>query len=148
MTIEQRGSIGHAGWLVAAVVAAAAAAGCDLRPSAPESRAEYFVEKLVLEPQALDDLRAVAVLPESGQPDDLLADVATAAAITYLRARTQFDADLGFHVAGTARPADDERRVEVVVSDGIAVGARQTVRFNVELKKIGDDWRVVRLRAD
>lgn len=148
MIIDQRGSIGHAGWLVAAIAAAAVAGGCDVRPSAPESRAEYFVKKLVLEPRALDDLRAVALLPESAMPDDLLTDVPTETAVTYLRARTQFDAELGFHVAGTARPAVDERRVEVVVSEGIAVGTHQTVRFSVDLRKVGDDWRVVRLRAD
>lgn len=148
MMIVGRGTIGHYGWFVAAMFAAAVG-GCGLlRPSAPESRAEYFVKKLVLEPQALDDLRAVAVVPESAAPEDLLADVPTRTAITYLRARTQFDADLGFHVAGSARPAADERRVEVVVSEGVAVGARQTVRFSVELKKVGDDWRVVRLHAD
>jgi len=148
MTIVGRGNIGHHGWLVVAMVAAAIG-GCGLlRPSAPESRAEYFIKKLVLEPRAHSDLRAVAVLAESAVPDDLLADVPTRTAVTYLRARTRFDADLGFHVAGSARPAADERRVEVVVSEGLAVGPRQTVRFSVELKKVGDDWRVVRLRAD
>jgi hypothetical protein len=148
MTIVGRGNIGHHGWLVVAMVVAAIG-GCGLlRPSAPESRAEYFIKKLVLEPQAVDDLRAVAVLPESAAPDDLLADVSTRTAVTYLRARTQLDTDLGFHVAGSARPAADERRVEVVVSEGLAVGVRPTVRFSVELKKAGGDWRVVRLRAD
>ena len=147
MMIDQRSSVGHAGWLVAAVVAAAAG-GCDFRPSAPETRAEYFVEKLVREPQALEDLRAVSDLPETGAPDDLLADLPTHTAVMYLRARAQFDAELGFHVAGTARPASDVRRVDVVVSEGIAVANRQAVRFNVELKKIGEDWRVVRVRAD
>jgi hypothetical protein len=148
MTIVGRGTLGHYGWLAAAMVSAAVS-GCGLlRPSAPESRAEYFIEKLVLEPQAVDDLRAVAVLPEAGAPDDLLADVPTRTAVTYLRARARFEAELRFHVAGSARPAADERRVEVVVSEGLAVGARQTVRFSVDLKQVDDDWRVVRLHAD
>lgn len=148
MTIVGRGSTGHYGWLATAMLVAVLG-GCELlRPGAPESRAEYFIKKLVLEPQAIDDLRAVAVLPSTAVPDDLLADVPTRTAVAYLRARTQFDADLGFHAAGSARPAVDESRVEVVVSEGLAVGVRQTVRFSVELKKVGDDWRVVRLRAD
>lgn len=148
MTIDPRGGIRPAGWLAAAIAAAVAAGGCDVRPSAPESRAEYFVRKLVREPQALADLRAVAALPESGAPDDLLADLPTRTALTYLRARARLGADLGVHVAGTVTPAPDERRVEVVVSEGLAIGARPTVRFSVELRRTGDDWRVVRLRAD
>lgn len=148
MTIVGRATVGHHGWFAAAVLAAAVG-GCDLlRPSAPESRAEYFVRKLVLEPQALDDLRAVAVLPASAAPDALLADVSTRTAVTYLRARTQFDGRLRFNVAGSATPAPDERRVEVVVTEGIAVGTRQTVRFSVDLRRIDGDWRVARLRAD
>lgn len=148
MLIVGRGNFGHCGWLAAAVVAATVG-GCDLmRPSAPESRAEYFIRKLVLEPQALDDLRAVAQLPENASPDDLLADVPTRTAVAYLRARATFDAEPRLHAAASSSPAADERRVEVVVTEGLAVGAHQAVRFSVDLRRVGSDWRVVRLRAD
>lgn len=148
MSMPEHSSLGRIGWLAAATAATLAAGGCDARPSAPETRAEYFVRKMVREPQALEDLRAVALLPESGRPDELIADLPAHTAVTYLRARARLGAELGFHVAGTLQPAVDERRVDVVVSEGLGLGATPTVRFSVELRRVGGDWRVARLRAD
>lgn len=122
-------------------------AACGLRPSAPESRAEYFVQKLVQSPEATDDLRAVTQLAAGEGPDSLVQDVPTRTALTYLRARARLGAKLGFHVAGASRSEPERRVVEVVASEALAVGA-DTVRFQVELQKLDGDWRVVHLHAD
>jgi len=122
---------------------------CDSRPSAPESRAEYFVEKLISEPQAVEELRSVARLAEGESPDSLANDLPTRTALTYLRARQRLGAKFGLRVAGTQRPAADSRVVSVVVSEGAAVlNESAAVRFQVELQKQEDVWLVTRLRSD
>lgn len=148
MMAARHGAILRAGRLLLGLACVAGFAGCDFRPSAPESRAEYFVEKLVREPQALDDLRAVAQLAEGEGPEALVRDIPTRTAVTYLRARLRLGADLGFHVAGLARDAPDRKLVNVSVSEGLAVGAADSVRFQVEMVRAGADWRVARLHAD
>jgi hypothetical protein len=143
-----RGAIRQVGRLVAALAAVAVVAGCDWRPSAPENRAEYFIEKFIHEPQALEDLRAVTQLPGAAGPEQLVTDAPTRTAVTYLRARARLGAKLGIHAAGTTQTATDRRRVRVVVTEGVAVGRADAVRFDVELQKTGEDWRVVSLGAD
>jgi hypothetical protein len=137
------------GRLLVGLLCGIAVGACDFRPSAPESRAEYFVEKLISEPQAVEELRSVARLAEGESPDSLANDLPTRTALTYLRARQRLGAKFGLHVAGTQRPAADKRVVNVVVSEGAAVlkeGA--AVRFQVELQKQEDAWLVTRLRSD
>jgi len=138
-----------AGRLLVALLCGIAVGACNFRPSAPESRAEYFVEKLVREPQAVEDLRSVARLAEGESPDTLAGDLPTRTALIYLRARQRLGAKLGLHVAGTLRPAPDRRVVSVVVSEGTAVlNEGSAVRFQVELQKLEDAWLVTRLRSD
>jgi len=138
-----------AGRLLVGLLCGMAAGACDFRPSAPESRAEYFVEKLIREPQAVDELRGIAQLAEGESPDSLAHDLPTRTALTYLRARQRLGAKFGLHVAGTQRPAPDSRVVSVVVSEGTAVlNEVAAVRFQVELQKQEDAWLVTRLRSD
>jgi hypothetical protein len=138
-----------AGRLLVGLLCGIAAVACDLRPSAPENRAEYFVEKLIREPQAVEELRSVARLAEGESPDALANDLPTRTALTYLRARHHLGAKFGLRVAGSQRPATDSRVVSVVVSEGTAVlNEGAAVRFQVELQKQEDAWLVTRLRSD
>lgn len=135
--------------LLVGLLCGMAAGACDFRPSAPESRAEYFVEKLIREPLPEEELRGVARLAEGESPDTLAHDLPTRSALAYLRARQRFDAKFGLHVAGTQRPTPDKRVVSVVVSEGAAVlNERTAVHFQVELQKQEDAWLVTRLRSD
>lgn len=137
-----------AGRVLAALVCVAGLAGCDFRPSAPESRAGYFVEKLVVEPEAAEDLRAVAWLAEDQSPEVLIGDIPTRTAIVFLRARTRLGHKPGFHLGETTRPAPEKRTVFVYASEGGTVGKAETVRFQVEMELRDNEWRVVRLQAD
>ncbi|HJW81873.1 MAG TPA: hypothetical protein VJ396_06465 [Acidiferrobacterales bacterium] len=138
-----------AGRLLVGLLCGIVVVACDFRPSAPESRAEYFVEKLIREPQAVEELRSVARLAEGESPDALANDLPTRTTLTYLRARQRLGAKFGLHVAGTQRPTPDNRAVTVVVSEGTAVLNEGTaVRFQVELQKQEDAWLVTRLRSD
>ena len=136
------------GWALVGLLCGIALGACDVRPSAPESRAQYFVEKLIREPQSAD-LRSVARLAESESPDVFVTDLPTRTALTYLRARQRLGAQFGFHVAGTRRPTADTRVVSVVVSEGVAaLNEGMSVRFQVELQKQEDVWLVTRLHSD
>jgi hypothetical protein len=149
MNTGRHGVARRTGRVLVGLLCGIAAAACDFRPSAPESRAEYFVEKLIHEPQAVEELRGVARLAQDESPDSLANDLPTRTALTYLRARQRLGAKFGLHVAGTQRPAPDNRVVNVVVSEGAAVLNEGTaVRFQVELQKQEDAWLVTRLRSD
>lgn len=138
-----------AGRLLVGLLCGMAAAACDFRPSAPESRAEYFVERLIQVPQPVEALRSVARLADDASPDSLVHGLPTRAALNYLRARWRLGAKFGLHVAGTQRPSADLRVASVVVSEGAAVlNKRAAVRFKVELQKQNDAWLVTRLRSD
>jgi len=138
-----------AGQLLAGLLCGIAASACDFRPSAPESRAEYFVEKLIHEPQAEDELRSVMRLAEGQSPDSLANDPLTRNTLTYLRARQRLGATFGLHVAGSQKPAPDTRVVSVVVSESAAaLNEGAAMRLQVELQKQEDTWLVTRLRSD
>lgn len=125
-------------------------AACTLqRPSAPESRAEYFVKKFIFEPQAAEDLRAVAWLGESQDPEALIGDLPTRTSVAYLRVRARLDIELGVRVAGSSAPAADRKLVQVHVTEGGRGGsAVEPVRLEVQLEKREQEWRVTGLRAD
>lgn len=122
---------------------------CDMRPSAPETRASYFVKKFIVDPRNDSDLRAVTQVPANESPESLAGDLQTRAAVSYLRARHRLGAELGFHVAGTNRLANGNKVVNVVVSEGVAtVGKDAVVRFQVELSNQNRHWLIVRLQSD
>ncbi len=137
----------QAGPLLAGMACLMLLAGCNMRPNAPESRAEYFVEKMLLETQT-DELRSLTTLAPDQGLDALITDIPTRTAMTYLRNRQRLGAQFGFHVAGQARVADDRKTVSVAVTEGITVGAAETVILRVDLVHLDDEWRVARLRAD
>ncbi len=149
MDTGRHGAARRTGRVLVGLLCGVVLGACDFRPSAPESRAEYFVEKLIHEPQAVEDLRSVARLAEDASPDSLANDLPTRTALTYLRARQRLGTKFGLHVAGTLRPAPETRVVNVVVSEGAAVlNEGVAVHFQVELQKQGDAWLVTRLRSD
>jgi len=148
MTAGGGRGIGRAGQLLAAWLCLTLIGGCPLRPSEPESRAAYFIEKLIREPQAVEDLQAVAVFPAERGPEAFLDDLPVRTALMYLRARARLGAELGIHTGGASTPAPDRRRVAVSVSEGLVIGATEAVRFQVELSRRDDQWMVTRLSAD
>src|SRR4030067_633357 len=149
MDAGRQGVARCAGRLLVGLLGGIVVVACDFRPSAPESRAEYFVEKLIREPQAVEELRSVARLAEGEPPAAPANDLPPRTTLTSLRARQRLGAKFGLHVAGTQRPTPDNRAVTVVVSEGTAVLNEGTaVRFQVELQKQEDAWLVTRLRSD
>ena len=122
---------------------------CDSRPSAPETRASYFVQKFIHEPQNHVDLRAVAQLADNASPESLTSDLQTRTAVSYLRARHRLGAALGFHIAGTVRTSSGNKVVTIVVSEAVAtVSNDAAVRFQVELHQQNQAWFVTRLQSD
>jgi len=127
---------------------ALAMGGCHLRPSAPETRAIYFLDKMIREPAAIEDLRAVMWLADDQLPDSVMADLPTRTSIRYLRARHRQGASID--LSGTIRssPAPDRRSVRVTVREAGAGKLVEPVQLDVELEKRNDEWRVTRLRTD
>ena len=144
----RRGSNGSPGRAWVGLACLLGLLACQERPSTPESRAEFFVEKLLVEPQAVDDLRAFAWLGDTQTPESLITDLSTRTAVTYLRARAQLGVALGVHATGSVSPGTGRKRVQVLVAEGLAAGKAEPVRFDVDLEMRDDEWRVTRLRAD
>lgn len=149
MNADRHGLTRSSGQMLAVLLWLTALSACDIRPSAPETRASYFIEKLIVEPQNETDLRGVTGLPENQSPETLVKDLQTRTAVGYLRARHRLGAELGFHIAGTIRRANGDMVVEVTVSEGVpTVGKPATVRFQVELHNQNRQWIVVHLQSD
>lgn len=120
-----------------------------MRPSAPESRASYFVEKLIVEPRNETDLRGVTGLSETQSPETLMKGLQTRTAVSYLRARHRQGAEFDFQIAGTHRLTNGSKVVNVVVSEGaVTTGREAAVRFQVELHNQNRHWIVVHLQSD
>ena len=144
----RRGSNGSPGRLWVGVACLLGLLGCQARPHTPENRAEYFVEKLLTEPQATEDLRAVTWLAETQTPESLIGDLSTRSAVTYLRARARLGTALGVHATGSVAVAAGRRRIQVLVAEGLAAGTAEPVRFDVDVEARNDEWRVTGLHAD
>lgn len=143
----------YAGRLLAVLLCGIAVSACEFQssapPRAPESRAEYFVERMIREPQPVDELRSVARLAEGANPDSLANDLPARTALTYLRARQRLGAKFGLHVADTKKTAADSRVVNIVVSEGAAaLNESAAVHFQVEMQKQEGAWLVTRLRSN
>lgn len=149
MNANGHGLTRSSGQTLAVLLWLAALSACDIRPTAPETRASYFVEKFIVEPQNETDLRGITGLSENQNPETLMKDLQTRTAVSYLRARHRLGAELGFHIASTNRRANGDMVVEVTVSEGVpAVGKPLTVRFQVELRNQNRQWIVVHLQSD
>lgn len=131
------------------LIVLAGLAGCHLlRPSAPESRATYFVEKMVREPAAIDDLRAVMWLTGDQLPESFVTDLPTRTALIYLRTRHRQGVTLDFSSAIRSTPAPDRRTVRVTVRDRGAGKLAEPVLFDIDLEKRDTEWRVTRLTTE
>jgi hypothetical protein len=131
------------------MIVLAGLAGCQLlRPSAPESRAVYFVEKMVREPAAVDDLRAVMWLADDQLPDSFVADLSTRTAMLYLRTRHRQGASLDFSSTVRSSPTTSRKMVRVTVRESGAGKLAEPVQFDVSLEKRDTEWRVTRLHTD
>lgn len=149
MNADGHGVTRCTGRMLVALLWLAALGACDTRPSAPETRASYFVEKFIVDPQNEDNLRGVTQLSENESPETLVNDLQTRAAVSYLRARHRLGAQFGFHIAGTNRMKSGNKVVNVVVSEGATkVGKDAVVRFQVELRNHDRRWVVVHLQSD
>lgn len=147
MQTDRASRIANARRVLVGAVLLVVMAGCPFRPTAPQSRAEYFIDKLIHAPQDTEDLRAVAWLTEGQNPEMLINDLPTRTAVTYLRARAHAGAALGVHAAGVTTPAPDRQRVLLDVTE-TGVARAEPVRFETELEKREQEWRVIRLHAD
>jgi hypothetical protein len=131
------------------LIVLAGLAGCHLlRPSAPESRAIYFVEKMVREPTATDDLRAVMWLADDQLPDSFVTDLPTRTALTYLRTRHRLGASLKFSSTVRLSPTATRKTVRVTVRDPGAGKSADAVLFDIGLEKRGTEWRAIRLQTE
>lgn len=149
MNANGHGLSRSSGQMLAVLLWLAALGACDTRPTAPETRASYFVEKFIVEPQNETGWRGVTGLSEDQSPETLMKDLQTRTAVSYLRARHRLGAELGFHIASANRRANGDRVVEVTVSEGVpTVGKPATVRFQVELHNQNRQWIVVQLQSD
>lgn len=137
---------GRSGRALVAVACLLGLMACTLRPSAPENRAEYFVKKLIFEPDATDDLRAVAWLGEDQAPETLLADLPTRAAFTYLRARARLGFKPRVHATAGATGSSGRMPAQVLVTETVA--AAEPVGFTVQLEQRDEEWRVTAVRAN
>jgi len=124
------------------------ASACFYRPSGPESRAAYFVEKLVREPQAVEDLRAVTGLDAGKNVDSIVDTLPARTAIGYLRSRARLGTEYKFHATRTGKTEPERRLITVSVSEGLAIGATPAILFEVEMNLQNQEWKVVRLRAN
>ena len=149
MNADGRGVTRITGWIQVALLCMAGLGACDSRPSAPETRASYFVQKFITEPQNAVDLRGVSRLAEKDSPETLVDDLQTRSAVSYLRARHRHGAEFSFHIAANTRTASGHKIVNVVVSETAApVGKDSVVRFQVELRQQNNARVVVRLQSD
>jgi len=133
--------------VVVAISVAVFAGACFHRPTGPETRATYFVEKMVKEPQAIEDLRAVAEFSGARGVDSFLDSLPTKTAVGYLRSRVRFGSDLKFHATRTGTPSPDRRLITVSVSEGMAIGATPAIQLQVELRLRDNEWKVTALSA-
>lgn len=122
-------------------------AACHSLWSAPEGRAQDFIDTLVTAPADVQKLRDIANIAPDRNPDELIDGLSTQVALDFLRAQQAQGATFKF-VQDQARRIDDARReVTIRVSyrqPGTKTDAR--VRFQVRLEKDAQgQWRITRV---
>lgn len=131
-------------WLVLGLAA------CEPFWSTPESRAQDFIEALVMAPAETQQLRDIADVPSEQNPEALIDDLSARVGVDFLRARQAQGVSMKF-VQGETRRADDGHRAVMIHVTYLQPETPVTgeVRFLVRIDK--DDqgrWRIARVTGD
>ena len=137
---------------LALLAALVGAAGCEWFRDAAESRARFFLETLVREPDNRARLNELAKPAAGDDPATVLDGLSTQLAIGYLHARHRQGMALDF-AATVAQRADPNHRLVRVAVAAHPAGLRQEhdgrVRFEVALERSEEHgWRVTRVSAE
>jgi hypothetical protein len=125
---------------------AALLAACGWQVSAPEARAQEYVEALVLDPDNTEVLKIIANNPAA--PESLVQGLDARVALDYLCARHKQGVNLYFAHTDVRRPEPDRRQVVVLTSQADGSSAGKEVRFEIDLEKNGPQaWRITRISA-
>ncbi|MBI5612275.1 MAG: hypothetical protein HY942_04270 [Gammaproteobacteria bacterium] len=130
----------------------AVVAGCELFRDAAESRARFFLETLVQQPDNRERLSELSK-PADGQGFEAVLDgLGTRLAIDYLRARHRQGMTLELAVTAAQR-LDAGRRLVLIAASADPTGLRQEsdgrVRFQVALELSEQrQWLVTRVTAE
>ncbi len=132
------------------LTALAVVAGCELFRDAAESRARFFLETLVQEPDNRERLSELSK-PADG-PETVLEGLSTRLAIDYLRARHRQGMTLELAVTAAQR-LDADRRQVLIAASANPPGLRQEsdgrIRFQVALELSEQrQWLVTRVTAE
>lgn len=145
-------NLGPKFFTLALLAALAAIAGCDRLQDSPESRARFFLETLVREPDKLASLNELVKTTDGGDAESVLDGLGTQLAIGYLRARRHQGMDLDFAVTAAQRSDPSHRRVRVTVaapSAGTRPEPDSHIRFEVALELSEEQgWRVTRVSTE
>ena len=125
-------------------------AGCEPFWTAPEGRAQDFIETLVTQPVDTQKLRAIAHVAPDRNPEDLLDDLSARIAVDFLRAKRAQEVVLDFGQSDVRQINITRRMVTVRVSyRQPGAPANGEVRFQVRLEKDNrDQWHIVRVTGD
>lgn len=130
----------------------AGVAGCEWFRDAAESRARFFLETLVREPDNRARLNELAKPAAGDDPAAVLDGLSTQLAIGYLRARHRQGMALDFAVTAAQHPDPSHRTVRVAVAThpaGLRLERDDRIRFEVALEMSEEHgWRVTRVSAE
>jgi len=136
-------------FLLVLLAALAAVAGCDWFRDSPETRAKFYLETLVREPDNRERLDELATPAGS---ESVLAGLGTQLAVDYLRARQRQGMALDFAVTAAQRTDPSHRSVRVAAAtypSGVRTDRDSRVRFEVTLELSEQNgWRVTRVSAE
>jgi hypothetical protein len=134
------------------LTALAVVAGCELFRDAAESRARFFLETLVQEPDNRERLRDLSKPADDQDPTTVLEGLSTRLAIDYLRARHRQGMTLDLEVTAAQR-LDAGRRLVLIAASANPTGLRQEsdgrIRLQVALELSEQrQWLVTRVTAE
>lgn len=134
------------------LTALAVVAGCELFRDAAESRARFFLETLVQEPDNRERLGELSKPADGLGPESVLEGLNTRLAVDYLRARHRQGITLDLNVTAAQR-LDAGRRLVLIAASANPPGLRQEsdgrIRFQVALESSEQrQWLVTRVTAE
>ena len=142
-----RAGSGKTVWYLGACWLLPILAACHPFWSAPESRAQDFIDTLVTAPADVQKLRDIANIAPDRKPDELIDGLSTQVALDFLRAQQTQGATFKFVQDQVRRIEDARRDVTIRVSyrqPGAKTDAQ--VRFQVRLEKDAQgQWRITRV---